>query len=421
MRSRLLRTAALLLLSTLVVTLLSCSKKSGDVVDGGDDGGGDDGIPAPGEVTDLRVIDTTSVTATFHWTAPARTRPADPYITWYDLRYSATPLTELNWEIARQSDEEPPTLPTGQVQSATLTNLKPESTYYFAVKCWNSNAKTSGISNVIRVHLLPEITVLFADANLESLVRQILSRATGDIHEADVIPIPNLPANNWGIANLSGLEYFKKMQSVELNDDQVSDLTPLGSLPGLAMLHTARNHISSIAPLAGTLNLIQFVAPGNTIADLTPLAQLIKLLQIDLQQNQIQNITPLHELTALRSLYLSSNQIHDVSALHSLTALEELYLGSNTISDISPLATLVHLQRLDLPSDGITDITALSALTELNYLNLSSNQITDISALVSNTGLGSGDQVWLDSNPLSDHAQSVDIPALRARGVTVNF
>jgi len=40
---------------------------------------------------------------------------------------------------------------------------------------------------------------------------------------------------------------------------------------------------------------------------------------------------------------------------------------------------------------------------------------------VDNDGLGAGDMVWLYDNPLSGQSINEYIPALQARGVTVNY
>lgn len=87
--------------------------------------------------------------------------------------------------------------------------------------------------------------------------------------------------------------------------------------------------------------------------------------------------------------------IEDLTGIEHCTALQILYLSDNSISDISHLAEL----------------------TELLDLALDYNAISDIGALVDNAGLGQDDVVSLCGNPLSATAQTVDLPALEARGV----
>jgi Leucine-rich repeat (LRR) protein len=96
---------------------------------------------------------------------------------------------------------------------------------------------------------------------------------------------------------------------------------------------------------------------------------------------------------------LTLNKIKDISPLTNLAKLTTLELGQNWISDVAPLADLIHLENLQLPG----------------------NQISDISPLVQNEGLGTGDHIHLQRNPLSSDSINIYIPQLRARGVDVDY
>ncbi|MCK5245318.1 leucine-rich repeat domain-containing protein, partial [Candidatus Bipolaricaulota bacterium] len=127
----------------------------------------------------------------------------------------------------------------------------------------------------------------------------------------------------------------------------------------------------------------------------------------------------------LKGLWLNENEIVDISALSGLTDLDLLGLGGNQIVDISALSGLINLAELDLSHNQIVDISALSGLTNLDSLGLGSNQIVGIAPLVNNTGIGSGDDVDLDDNPLhlfeSGSPNSLDLEALRQRGASVTY
>jgi internalin A len=108
-------------------------------------------------------------------------------------------------------------------------------------------------------------------------------------------------------------------------------------------------------------------------------------------------VTPLAGLAHLYSLSLNENQIDDLSSFAALTQVMWLHLDGNQISDLGPLA----------------------GLTELHRLYLTDNQASEILPLVNNTGIGPGDEVHLQGNPLSSTSCTVHIPALESRGVTV--
>ena len=137
------------------------------------------------------------------------------------------------------------------------------------------------------------------------------------------------------------------------------------------------------------------VAPGNPI----PPVEIETLQSLEVRETQIRDLTGLELATNLSDLRLVENGIVDVSALSNLTDLTKLNLGGNSISDISPL-------------EGLTNLTELL---------LGNNNISDISTLVANTGLGSGDTVYLRGNPLNYQSIHTHIPTLQSRGVTVEF
>jgi internalin A len=104
-----------------------------------------------------------------------------------------------------------------------------------------------------------------------------------------------------------------------------------------------------------------------------------------------------------------------------LVNLTNLDLDNNQITDISALSNLSNLRFLYLYQNRITDIGPLENLASLSIVSLRDNRISDISALVRNVGIGAGDDVSIDRNPLSDIARNTQIPALEQRGVRVVY
>ncbi len=97
--------------------------------------------------------------------------------------------------------------------------------------------------------------------------------------------------------------------------------------------------------------------------------------------------------------------------------MTELALDNNPdLSDIGALNGVTSLTSLRLQFNSITDISALSGLTNLSRLGLNNNpDLTDIQPLLDNTGLGTGDRVFLAGTNVS----CADVASLEAKGVTV--
>ena len=109
----------------------------------------------------------------------------------------------------------------------------------------------------------------------------------------------------------------------------------------------------------------------NQISDISPLASLSKLTSLNLWNNQISEISPLASLSQLTSLELGYTQISDISPLASLKQLTSLDLGCNKISDVSPLTSLSQLTSLSLTGNQISDISPLINLFEKGSLDSS--------------------------------------------------
>jgi len=125
---------------------------------------------------------------------------------------------------------------------------------------------------------------------------------------------------------------LSSLTTLDLDNNQISDIKPLESLTNLIVLSLENNKISDIKPLASLTNLISIGLENNQISDIKPLASLTKLTVLNLGDNKISDIKPLASLTNLTWLELDKNQIRDIKPLKSLTKLIELGLRGNPIA-----------------------------------------------------------------------------------------
>ncbi len=381
--------------SALALSLTLACGGGGSGSGGVDDDGDGNQVP-PGSVTDLTLTGVTPRTASLRWTAPA-TEGGAGLVFEYDLRIAAVPVTDSTWQDATQVANEPPPLPPGMVQTMTVDDLVPDSTYHFALKSRNDDGAWSSLSNPVSATLPAETEVVFPDAALESLIRAVIQKPDGPIYPDDLTGILEIEAEGLGIGDLTGLVACTHVWRLNAPSNNVSSLAPLVGMTSLRTLGLADNLLADLAPLAGLSGLTQLGVPQNQIADLSPLAALANLAALNCAENQVSSLTPLAGLVQLNYLYLNGNQISDLHPLSGLNLLSEFYAAVNQIVDLTPL----------------------QGLTNLQYVVLDFNQIHDLAPLVANQGIGSGDTIRLSGNPLSVTALDVQIPALQARGATV--
>ena len=220
--------------------------------------------------------------------------------------------------------------------------------------------------------------VAIPDPNLRAAIETELGKASGaTITADDMAALTRLEAPEAGISNLTGLESATNLTGLYLESNAITDISVLAGLPNLTRLALGYNAITDHSILSG--------------------------------------------LTNLTFLDLRTTNTSDLSVLSGLTKLERLFIDRNGISDLSPLAGLTNLMDLALNDNSISDLSDLKGLINLKWMRLAENNITDLSPLVANTGLGSGDQVLLNDNPLNYSSIKTHIPILQSRGVTVEF
>lgn len=96
----------------------------------------------------------TATSVTLAWTAPG-----DDSLTGqaarYDLRWSLTPIgTPAQFDLATAVPNPPLPQPAGAAESATVTGLTPQTTYWFALRTLDESGNASALSNVISLTTL---------------------------------------------------------------------------------------------------------------------------------------------------------------------------------------------------------------------------------------------------------------------------
>ena len=156
--------------------------------------------------------------------------------------------------------------------------------------------------------LTDEVKVDFADANLETAVREELDIAKGEITEKDMLGLTSFGAPSSEIERLDGLEYAANLKRLWLNSNAIMDLSPLAGLTELKVLWLGENEITDISPLAELADMKHLQIQANLIADISPLAGLTELEKLWLTKNRIIDITPLERVNELCLLQLGSNK-----------------------------------------------------------------------------------------------------------------
>ncbi|HPM11176.1 MAG TPA: hypothetical protein PK941_12105 [Paludibacter sp.] len=170
--------------------------------------------------------------------------------------------------------------------------------------------------------------VTFADPVLEAMVRGSMGKPKGDITLAEAQAVTRMNLSNELqhyhisaeplIKDLSGLENFTNLVTLDLSDHAVTDISPLRELTKLTALSLAGNPVTDISPLARITNLRLLILSGSRAPDYSTLSNLVNLQVLLLDNSTISDLAPLAALTNLRQLYLSKTLAEDLSPIENI-------------------------------------------------------------------------------------------------------
>lgn len=249
---------------------------------------------------------------------------------------------------------------------------------------------------------------LFPDKGLEAAVRkEVFAKRYNDepLTKEDVKNISRVHGRGKGIQDLTGLEHCIAVQEIDLEDNEIEDVSPMAELKLLQSINLAGNKIQSIEPLKD-LERVQY---------------------LELSRNRVRNIAPLAKMTNMRSLYLSENKVRRLGALKNLTKVWTLYVAKNPIKDFAPVGKLKWLSSFDASQCNLEKLDFLKPLTELKYVNVSENKLKDVSVLLE---MARADEerrfspfwkLYLKGNPLEEKTAEEQLEQLTKMGARISM
>lgn len=166
--------------------------------------------------------------------------------------------------------------------------------------------------------------IAFSDPVLEEMVRGSMGKAGGGITLAEAQAVTRIDLNDelqrhlseeLQIRDLSGLESFTNLETLDLSNHAIIDISPLQRLTKLTALSLAENPVGDVSPLSGLTNLKLLILSGSQASDYSALSNLVDLQVLMLDDSTISDLTPLTALTNLRQLYLANTPVEDFSPL----------------------------------------------------------------------------------------------------------
>lgn len=135
-----------------------------------------------------------------------------------------------------------------------------------------------------------------------------------------------------GFSNISSLRELKTLEYIDLQDQLVTDLSPISSLVNLKYLNVSGNKISDISCLQNMPNLEEVYLKGNSVNNIFSLKDKNKLKILNLENN------------SLTDMFYNNSQIYYTSDilfdLNKNGSLSQLFLQGNGLTETDVLLDL---------------------------------------------------------------------------------
>ena len=188
-----------------------------------------------------------------------------------------------------------------------------------------------------------------------------------------------------GLTSLAGIEKFKHIQTFVASNNNLSDISCLGSLRSLTHLDVSQNKLSVLLDITPPPLSLRFLdVSNNNIATCEALATYKHLEEVRLNHNIIENIDSdtLQALPILKKLSISDNKIKSLQGVHDMKSLKYLDLSRNQFTAINELKGLNMLTHLDISGNGLLMLTNMEELPLLGTLLMEDNCISSLNGLL---------------------------------------
>jgi len=193
------------------------------------------------------------------------------------------------------------------------------------------------------------------------------------------------------ICDISSLDDLESLRELDLSFNNLgcvgNGVSPnFDSLENAPFLHTLKlndNNLTSIEGLRDrNISLQVLHLQNNQLTDITPIGEYTDITDLVLYNNNIVNIDDLSGMTGLSEIDLSNNDNVDFSDLLNIPNLTTVNLSNNNISVIPDLSTAwPTLDSLDLHNNNLTDVSGVEGHPTLRSLHIYNSGLTTLEGI----------------------------------------
>lgn len=186
----------------------------------------------------------------------------------------------------------------------------------------------------------------------------------------------NCTFNN--LTSLPSLDSLTKLQQVWVHDNQLSALPKISQLTKLEILNVKSNHLISLPSFPNATALKEFDCSGNKLTSIPDLTTFNKLEVIYAYNNKLAVFPAINNLNKLRIFDVQSNELTTLPDISNNTNLTVFRCDRNQLQTLPSFAHLTLLSELGFSYNQIRVFPSLPQTSLLEKLICSNNLITTL-------------------------------------------
>ena len=155
-----------------------------------------------------------------------------------------------------------------------------------------------------------------------------INLSSGTIHQVDpcIFPmftgIKDLFLGPGEYDDLTPIQKLTTLESLGASNSAVKNLHPIEGLKRLDRLDLSHSLVDdeSLKSLGSLINVTELMLDENTVSDLTPVGNMKKLQKLSIKKTQVQNLAPIAGIKTLKFLYIADSAVTDISPVQSLVS-----------------------------------------------------------------------------------------------------
>ena len=171
------------------------------------------------------------------------------------------------------------------------------------------------------------------------------------------------------IDDLSIFAMMPNLEILELEGQQITDITPLLSLKNLRELSLDCNPISSLEGIGALENLEELILSCTDISDISPAFNCPNLRHLQIDNTYVSNLEGIQKLQNLDSLFIENVPVSDVSMLSSLPRLDYFSAFTSRVTKI-PEFQMTTSRYIDVDSSQVGDYSPLANIKDFGMLRM---------------------------------------------------